>query len=208
MYTKLSKYLEEINADASDFSKLRSLFPNLSTITFMGSHKDSEFNTKITSAAKYLAKKFPELIITSGAGGGAMEAANLGAYQAKELSAGFGLDLENEPHNNPYISKELNFKFQNFVIRKFCLIYFSAAIIICPGGYGTLDELFEVLTLISTKTIAPIPIILYPGEFYSKLIDLDVMYKHKFISQEDKELIKYCETEEEIYEIIKQNISN
>lgn len=136
--------------------------------------------------------------ICSGGGPGIMEASNRGAREAGGHSVGLGISLPFEQTNNPYISDELNFEFHYFFIRKFWLFYLAKALVVFPGGFGTMDELFEVLTLIQTKkTVKYVPVILYGKEFWDKVLNFDVLVEWGMISPEDVHLFKIVDSVEE-----------
>ncbi|MEO7427506.1 MAG: TIGR00730 family Rossman fold protein [Fibrobacteria bacterium] len=138
--------------------------------------------------------------ICSGGGPGIMEAANKGASLAKAPSIGLNIHLPFEQHANPYISSHLNFEFHYFFIRKFWFVYTAKAIIMFPGGFGTLDEMMEVLTLVQTERITKkMVVVLYGAEFWSKVLNLDYLVETGMISAEDLGLFKICSTVEEAF---------
>ena len=119
-----------------------------------------------------------------------MEAANLGAHNAKAANVGLGIELPSEPGLNQWISEGLDLQFKYFAMRKFWFIYPAKAIIVFPGGFGTLDELFEILTLIQTKKISKnLPIILWNEKFWKRLIDWEMLVETGMISSKDLELM-------------------
>ena len=169
------------------------------TVVFFGSARLKEDN-KYYKQAQNLAMKITKwnlekfsgnnrFIITSGAGPGIMEAANKGADEAGGKSVGLGISLPFEQTNNKWITKGLNFVFHYFFMRKFWFIYKTKGIVVWPGGFGTLDELFDVLTLIQCEKIKrKIPIILYGSDFWEKLVNWDKMLEYGTISKEDLDL--------------------
>ena len=148
--------------------------------------------------------------ICSGGGPGIMEAANKGASIAKGPSIGLNIHLPFEQHANPYISSHLNFDFHYFFVRKFWFVYMAKAIIMFPGGFGTLDEMMEVLTLVQTERITKkMVIVLYGAEFWSKVINMDYLVETGMISPGDLGLFKVCATVDEAYaHITKQLVAN
>ncbi len=148
--------------------------------------------------------------ICSGGGPGIMEAANRGASLAKAPSIGLNIHLPFEQHANPYISSHLNFEFHYFFVRKFWFVYMAKAIVMFPGGFGTLDEMMEVLTLIQTERITKkMVVVLYGAEFWGKVLNIDYLVQTGMISAEDLGLFKICSTVEEAYShITKGLISN
>jgi uncharacterized protein (TIGR00730 family) len=139
------------------------------------------------------------LYICTGGGPGIMQAANMGASRAGARSIGLNIDLPLEQSPNKYVAPELIFRFHYFFMRKLWFLYQAKAIIIFPGGFGTLDELFETLTLVQTKRMEKIniPILLYDREFWTRLIDFDHLVKCGFISPEETDLFHYCSDVEE-----------
>lgn len=147
-------------------------------------------------------------VICSGGGPGIMEAANRGATEAGGKSIGLNISLPMEQYPNPYITPELNFEFHYFFMRKFWLVYMAKGLIIFPGGFGTCDELFEVLTLIQTqKIVKKIPIVVYGTEFWNQVINIDAMVKFGVIDREDRELIRFCDTVDEAFTYIKDKLT-
>ena len=141
--------------------------------------------------------------ICSGGGPGMMEAANKGAHQANAKSVALGISLPFEQGVNQFATPELAFEFHYFFIRKFYFLYHAKAVVAFPGGFGTMDELFEVLTLIQTKKIGKrIPIYLYGKDFWSKLIDFKQFVKFGVISPEDLELFQMVDEVDEAFELI------
>lgn len=126
--------------------------------------------------------------ICSGGGPGIMEAVNRGAHEANCKSVGMGISLPFEQENNKYISPELDFEFHYFFTRKYWCVYLSKAFVIMPGGVGTLDELFEIITLIQTEKMRPRPIVLFNKTFWSNVINFDYMINHGTVSAKDKDL--------------------
>ena len=123
-----------------------------------------------------------------------MEAANLGAQTGNGKSIGLNISLPMEQYPNPYIDDELNFEFHYFFMRKFWFVYLAKAIVIFPGGFGTLDELFETLTLVQTKKLSkPLPVVIFGTDYWHKLVNFDLMIEWGTISKEDLELIKFCD---------------
>ncbi|MCV2216986.1 LOG family protein [Thauera sp. Sel9] len=143
------------------------------------------------------------VIVATGGGPGIMEAGNRGAHEAGGRSMGMSIFLPFEEAPNPYITPELCFQFHYFAIRKMHFLMRAVALVSFPGGLGTLDELFEVLTLTQTGKIRRRPIVLIGREFWQKLIDFDVLVEHGVISPKDKELFHYAETAEEAWDVIK-----
>ena len=142
------------------------------------------------------------LAIVTGGGPGIMEAANRGAYDAGAKSVGLNISLPQEQCPNPYITPELSFQFRYFGLRKMHFHLRAKAMVAFPGGYGTLDELFETLCLVQTRKIKPLPIILVGEQYWRRVIDVEFLAAEGTIDPEDAELFTYAETAEEIWKII------
>jgi len=145
--------------------------------------------------------------ICSGGGPGIMEAANKGAALAKAPSIGLNIKLPFEQHPNPYISENLNFEFHYFFLRKFWFVYLAKALLIFPGGFGTLDEMMEILTLVQTKKLEKtLPIILYGSSFWKKVLNFDYLIESGMISPDDLKLFTFCDDIETAYKLIVQHL--
>ncbi len=143
--------------------------------------------------------------VITGGGPGIMEAGNKGAHLGGGISVGLNIELPFEQHFNPYIDKDKNLNFDYFFVRKVMFVKYSQGFVIMPGGFGTLDEMFEAITLIQTKKIAKFPIILVGKEFWSGLIDWikEIMVdKHATVSPGDMDLIKIVDTAEEVVNVL------
>jgi uncharacterized protein (TIGR00730 family) len=143
-------------------------------------------------------------VIATGGGSGIMEAANRGAYDVKAKGIGFNIVLPFEQAPNPFITPDLSFQFHYFAVRKMHFLLRAIALIVFPGGFGTMDELFETLTLVQTHKIKPIPILLFGKEFWERAIDFKVFLEEGTISPEDLHLFQYVEEAEEAWEFIRR----
>lgn len=143
-----------------------------------------------------------ENVICTGGGPGVMEAGNLGAFEAGGISIGLSIVLPHEQAPNPYVTPDLCFNFHYFAIRKMHFLMRAKAITIFPGGFGTLDEMFEALTLIQTGRMKPLPFILFGREFWQTVVNWQALADAGTISAEDLNLIQFVETAEEAVEII------
>ena len=143
-------------------------------------------------------------VIVTGVGPGIMEAANRGAFDADCKSIGLNISLPNEQHPNAYITPGLCFKFNYFALRKFHFVMRSVAAVFFPGGFGTFDELFELLTLRQTGMKTEIPIILFGRDYWSKVINFQFLSDHGLISDEHMNLFQYADSASEAWDIIKQ----
>ncbi len=142
------------------------------------------------------------LIVITGGGPGLMEAANRGAYEVGAKSAGLNIALPHEQFPNPYITPELCFQFRYFGLRKMHFMMRAKAFVAFPGGYGTLDELFEALCLIQTRKIKPLPVVLVGEQYWRRVFDVEFLAAEGTIDPEDTELFSFAETAEQIWKII------
>ncbi len=140
------------------------------------------------------------LVVMTGGGPGIMEAANRGASDIGAKTIGLNITLPHEQYPNPYISPELCLRFHYFALRKMHFLMRARALVAFPGGLGTLDELFETLTLIQTRKIAPLPVILVGTEYWQKAFDFDFLIAEGVVDIEDRELFWFAETAQEIWE--------
>ena len=145
-----------------------------------------------------------KLVVITGGGPGIMEAANRGAHEAGMPSIGMNIVLPHEQTPNPYITPDLNFQFHYFAVRKMHLLMRAKSLVIFPGGFGTLDELFETLTLIQTHKVQPIPVLLFGKEFWERIVNFDALADEGTISAEDLELFEYVETADEAWRLISE----
>ncbi len=162
----------------------------------------------LTEWTTTLPGKRHRFVVTSGGGPGIMEAANRGAYEAGGKTIGLNIRLPFEQFPNPYITPELNFEFHYFFMRKYWFAYLSKALVVFPGGFGTLDELFEILTLAQTQKLAKkILVIVYGKEYWNRVLHLDVMTESGAISPEDLKLFSVVDSPEEAFEILKEGLT-
>jgi uncharacterized protein (TIGR00730 family) len=148
-------------------------------------------------------------VVTTGGGPGIMEAANLGAQEAGGKTIGLNINLPFEQNPNPYITPALNFEFHYFFMRKFWFAYLAKALVIFPGGFGTLDELFEILTLAQTQKLAKkILVVIYGSEYWKSLINFDAMIDAGTISASDLDLFRMVDSPEEGFEFLRDGLVN
>ena len=140
------------------------------------------------------------LVVMTGGGPGIMEAANRGASDAGAKTIGLNITLPHEQYPNPYITPELCFRFHYFALRKMHFLLRAKALVAFPGGLGTLDELFETLTLIQTRKLAPLPVVLVGAEYWSKVFDFEFLVAEGVVDVEDRELFWFAESAQEIWE--------
>jgi uncharacterized protein (TIGR00730 family) len=178
------------------------------TIVVFGSARFKEDNSYYQAARKFArlvsegCKSLPKLdrlTICTGGGPGIMEAANRGAMDAGAPSVALNISLPREQKPNPYVTPELCFQFHYFALRKMHFAMRAKALIAFPGGFGTLDELFEILTLVQTRKVKTTPVLLYGSDYWKRLIDFEWMVTSGTISQEDLACFKYVDSPEEAW---------
>jgi uncharacterized protein (TIGR00730 family) len=167
-----------------------------------------ELARRITVWSDALPANERRFVICSGGGPGIMEAANRGAHDAGGKSIGLNISLPFEQSPNPYISDELNFEFHYFFMRKLWFAYLAKALVIFPGGFGTLDELFELFTLVQTQKLRKeMVLLIYGKEFWSEVLNFDALAKHGMISPEDLDLFHWADDVDTAFEVISQDLT-
>ena len=147
-------------------------------------------------------------VVTTGGGPGIMEGANLGAYEAGGKSIGLNIQLPFEQHPNPFVTPSLNFQFHYFFMRKFWFAYLAKGLVIFPGGFGTMDELFEILTLAQTEKLAKkILVIIYGSEYWKKIINFQAFVDSGTVSPQDLDLFKIVDNPEEAFEFLREGLT-
>ena len=181
------------------------------TIVFFGSARLQEGNRwyeaarqlayRLTRWSKELPQSAHRFVVCTGGGPGIMEAASRGASEAKGLSIGLGISLPHEQHDNAYLTRELGFHFHYFFMRKFWFAYLAKAVIVFPGGFGTLDELMEVVTLVQTRKMKkPMPIVLFGNEYWDDVLNLEAMVQHGTVSAEDLKIMHRTESVDDAFD--------
>ncbi len=166
-------------------------------------HEARELARLVTEWSRKLERTKRRFVVTTGGGPGIMEAANRGAHDARGKSIGLNIGLPFEQMPNPYISPELNFEFHYFFMRKFWFAYLAKALIVFPGGFGTLDELSELLTLAQTRKLEKkIVIVLYGSSFWKEVLNFDALVKYGMISEEDLQLFHFADTPDDAMRIL------
>jgi uncharacterized protein (TIGR00730 family) len=197
-----------------------------STILFLGSSKASPMDPdsvlyryywEAEELAYLLARwavslkkpKGKDFVVCTGAGPGIMEAANRGASRAGAKTIGMNISLPQAQETNPYVTPDLSFTFHYFFMRKFWLVYKARAVVVLPGGYGTLDEFFEILTLIQTSKISKreVFLVLYGGDYWGKVVDFERLVTMKAISPAELHLFKLCSTPREAFRYLKKKLA-
>ena len=159
-----------------------------------------ELARRLTVWSKSLPEGQRRFVVCSGGGPGIMEAANRGASEGGGINVGLGISLPHEQHNNPYITRELSLEFHYFFMRKFWFAYMAKAIVFFPGGFGTLDELFEVLTLVQTGKIKKhLPIVLFDSTFWHETINFTALVERGMISKTDLDLFLLTDSVDEAF---------
>ncbi len=180
----------EASGDAQAIARARALLRNSAYYEHA-----REFGRTVARHSACCAQQ-EQLYICTGGGPGIMEAANRGAHDEGALSVGLNIALPHEQSANPYITPELSFKFHYFALRKMHFMMRAKALVVFPGGFGTLDEMFEVITLVQCKKAKPLPIVLFGSEYWKRLINLDVLVEEGTVSPEDLKLFSYADTPE------------
>jgi uncharacterized protein (TIGR00730 family) len=166
-----------------------------------------ELSRLLTAWSRTLPGDNHRFVVTSGGGPGIMEAANRGAREAGGKTVGLNIRLPFEQGANPYITEGLHFEFHYFFMRKFWFAYLAKALVIFPGGFGTLDELFEILTLAQTDKLSKkIQVILYGREYWQQVLNLEPMAEWGAISEKDLELLVYSDSPAEAFECLKEHL--
>ncbi len=190
------------------------------TVVFFGSARLREDGPlgRYYAEARELAKMLTEwsdqftnstyrFVVCSGGGPGIMEAANRGAADANGKTVGLNIGLPFEQYPNPFITPELSFEFHYFFMRKFWFAYLAKALVVFPGGFGTLDEMMELLTLTQTQKLAKkMTILLYGSEYWKEIINFDALLKYGMISPEDMSLFQYADDPATAFEILKSGL--
>ncbi len=167
-----------------------------------------ELAFRLTQWSKNLDQKERRFVVCTGGGPGIMEAANRGAAEARGMSVGLTISIPNEQFGNEYVTRELSVHFHYFFMRKFWFAYLAKAVIVFPGGFGTLDELFELLTLTQTgKMKKPMPIVLFGTEYWRQVVDFDALVQHGMIGARDVELVHRTDSLDDAYDWIVRQLA-
>lgn len=171
-----------------------------------GAHYYEEARAFGKLVAQYSSNKEADdkLFICTGGGPGIMQAANRGSHEGGGLNIGLAIALPMEEEPNPYVTPALSFKFHYFAIRKMHFMMRAKALVAFPGGFGTLDELFEVITLVQTKKSKPVPIVLFGTDYWKKLLNLEFLVEEGVISPGDVNLIEYVDAPQDAWDAIKR----
>jgi uncharacterized protein (TIGR00730 family) len=163
---------------------------------------------RLTLWSKSLDSVERRFVVCTGGGPGIMEAANRGASEAQGINVGLTISLPNEQFDNTFITRGLSLHFHYFFMRKFWFYYLAKAVIVCPGGFGTLDELFELLTLVQTRKMTkPMPIVLFGTEYWREVINFDALVKHGMINAEDVSLVHRTDSVNDAYDHLVKHLT-
>ncbi len=166
-----------------------------------------ELAGRLTAWSKGLEGTDRRFVVCSGGGPGIMEAANRGASEAKGINVGLNISLPFEQEENPHISRELIFEFHYFFMRKFWFAYLAKAVVVMPGGFGTLDELFELLTLIQTQKIRKhMPVVLFGSSYWAEIVNFEALADHGMIDRADLDLMFRTDSVDEAYDYITEQL--
>lgn len=196
--TRLEKVLEGLKKNPEDVLLKQELVKARAAVAGSRYYEEARRLGRLISEN---VEKYKHVVITGG-GFGIMGAANQGAHDVGAKSIGMNIVLPFEQEPNPYITPELSFQFHYFAIRKMHLLMRAKALVAFPGGFGTMDELFEALTLIQTRKVRPIPVLLFGRRFWHKVINFEALVEEGTISPEDLNIFQYVSTAEEAWEII------
>ena len=163
---------------------------------------------RLTEWSKALGSAERRFVVCTGGCPGIMEAANRGASEARGMTIGLGISIPIEQTDNPYITRGLSFHFHYFFMRKFWFAYLAKAVIVFPGGFGTLDELMEVVTLVQTRKMTkPMPIVLFGNDYWNDVISFDALVRHGTISAGDVDLVHRTDSVDEAYDWVVQKLT-
>lgn len=166
-----------------------------------------EMARRLTEWSKGLEEDDRRFVVCSGGGPGIMEAANRGASEARGINIGLNISLPFEQAENPYTSRELAFEFHYFFMRKFWFTYLAKAVVVMPGGFGTLDELFELLTLLQTGKIRKhMPIVLFGNKYWSDVVNFDALVSYGTIDRKDLDLLFRTDSVDEAFDFITEQL--
>lgn len=163
---------------------------------------------RLTEWSKTLDDAERRFVICTGGGPGIMEAGNRGASEARGMNVGLTISIPMEEFDNKYVTRELGFHFHYFFMRKFWFTYLAKAVVVFPGGYGTLDELFEILTLLQTGKIRKhLPVILFGTEYWNDVVNFDALADHGVINREDIDLVFRTDSVDEAYDFLVRELT-
>ena len=166
-----------------------------------------ELARRLTEWSKDLSEEGRRFVVCTGGGPGIMEAANRGASDAKGLNVGLNIEIPAEQHQNPYITRHLSLEFHYFFMRKFWFIYLAKALVVFPGGFGTMDELFETVTLNQTNKLSkPLPVVLFGTDYWNSVVNFDALAEYGTIDPADLDIIHRTDSVDEAYDFITRSL--
>jgi len=195
----LAEYLEPMHAFHRERIRDTIVFFGSARLTSegpLGHYYDAarELARLVTTWSKNLPSHAHRYVVCTGGGGGIMEAANRGASEAGGKTIGLNIGLPHEQQPNPYVTRELTFEFHYFFMRKLWFAHLARALVVFPGGFGTLDELTEILTLMQTRKVdRRIPVVLYGSRYWKEIINFDALVRHGMINREDLALFQFAD---------------
>jgi uncharacterized protein (TIGR00730 family) len=206
--TRLSA-VEKNHAIASPGQQEKDLKRALAAVDMARYYEDARrLASLLTAWSIQIPAKRHRFVVTTGGGPGIMEAANLGAHEAGGKTIGLNINLPFEQNPNPYITPSLNFEFHYFFMRKFWFAYLAKALVIFPGGFGTMDELFEILTLAQTDKLAKkILVVIYGKEYWNRILNFQAFVDAGTVAQEDLDLLTFVDTPEEGFEFLREGLT-
>jgi uncharacterized protein (TIGR00730 family) len=167
-----------------------------------------ELAARLTRWSKELGHDERRFVVCTGGGPGIMEAANRGASEAQGMNVGLTISIPQPEFDNPYVTRELSFHFHYFFMRKFWFAYLAKAVLVFPGGYGTMDELFELLTLVQTRKMRkPLPIVLFGTEYWKNIVNFEALAEHGMIKTDDIALMFRTDSVDEAYDWIVRQLA-
>jgi uncharacterized protein (TIGR00730 family) len=208
----LAEYLEPLNRFRQAGIRDTIVFFGSARLTADGPmgryyHEAQALARMITQWSKSLPSNAHRYVICSGGGRGIMEAANRGASEAGGKTIGLNVSLPHEQHANPYVTRELGFEFHYFFMRKLWFAHLARGLVAFPGGFGTLDELAEILTLAQTHKLEQrIPVVLYGSDYWNEIINFKALLRHGMISAEDLDLFQFADTPEAALQLLRARL--
>lgn len=167
-----------------------------------------ELSYRLTLWSKNLDHDERRFVVCTGGGPGIMEAANRGASEARGINVGLTISIPSPEFDNPYVSRELHFHFHYFFMRKFWFVYLAKAVVLFPGGFGTLDEFFEMLTLVQTRKMKKrMPIVLFGAKYWNEVVNFDALVRYGTISAADVNLFHRTDSVDEAYDIVTRGLT-
>jgi uncharacterized protein (TIGR00730 family) len=196
----------EVRAAERDEGDLQRARQRLATSRY---YEDArELARRLTEWSKHLEAEEKRFVVCTGGGPGIMEAANRGASEAKGLNVGLTISIPIEEFDNPYVTRELSFHFHYFFMRKFWFAYLAKALLVFPGGFGTLDEMFEILTLRQTQKMKKhLTIVLFGTQYWDEVINFEALIRHGTINREDLALFHRTDSVDEAFEIVTRELA-